>query len=383
VNTSADHPAFPHICANQASAFERGRHIGEKSKERILWSLETYDKTFSLCDISWADAIALSQPYLEACKNLPSHFIEELNGIAAGAGVDFDSLWALNSRTEILPADFLSRAHALLEKNDSSTSSVFPNECTSLSVTANDRPVWLAQNWDWCGRQRQALCVVEQRSSPELSSITVTEAGMLAKIGLNNHGFGITLNILRSNNDGASSGVPVHILLRTLLDCTSVTEAIDHIRTLNYASSSNVIVADKSGASASIEISPSGVKLVGEHDTTICHTNHFIDNELSKKDVGRIGNQSTINRLQRAKENVDNDMSFDDIKTLLCNTDDGLESICRYPDTRLPDIAQIETVTAIIMNLSEQTLSVSAAQPNISDFAQYHVKTTEASNANH
>lgn len=384
MNSENNHPAFPHIVATQESAYERGKQIGERTKALINWSLETYEKTFALCDINWSKAIELSKPYLEACSELPAPIVEELEGLAAGSAIDFDSLWALNSRTEILPPDFLRRAHAMAkDESISPESSIhdrnssidpFPNECTSLAVSGEGFPVWLAQNWDWCGRQRKAMCVIERQSSSTLKSITVTEAGMLAKIGLNNQGFGISLNILRSQDDGQQSGVPVHVLLKTLLDCCRVGEAVDLVSSLNFASSSNILIADKAGASASLELSPAGMKIVGQQNSLICHTNHFLDQSLIDKDTGRHGNSSTMNRLKRAEAHVDSQMSFDDIKTLLSNTDDGMDSICRFPDKRLPDVAQVETVTAVIMNLSTQTLSVSAAQPNISEFQKYSIR---------
>jgi isopenicillin-N N-acyltransferase-like protein len=40
---------------------------------------------------------------------------------------------------------------------------------------------------------------------------------MLAKIGLNSAGIAVSLNLLRSLNDGQSLGMPVHVLLRLML----------------------------------------------------------------------------------------------------------------------------------------------------------------------
>ena len=47
---------------------------------------------------------------------------------------------------------------------------------------------------------------------------TFTEAGIVAKTGLNAFGLAITLNYLASSADGGIDGVPVHIALRMLLD---------------------------------------------------------------------------------------------------------------------------------------------------------------------
>ena len=369
------YPDIAFIRVSNTSAFERGKYIGKQTRLKVEHSLETYQSMFAMCDISWNQATEKAQAFINPIQQVSGELIDELSGIANGAGVDFNSVLALNCRTEILPADFLSRAYDSVGLTPGTTSPNGPhaNECTSFAVARKNHPVWLVQNWDWCGRQREALCVVEQRNAKGLLFTTVTEAGMLAKIGLNAHGFGVTLNILRSANDGLKSGLPVHVFLRALLNHETVNDAIAFAQTLTFASSSNVMVADKNGAIASMELSPEGMRVINSEQNRICHTNHFLNNELAKNDVGRPGNESTINRLHRAQSLVSADMSLNDIKQLLCNTSDGLESICRFPDKRLPDIAQIETVTGVIMNLSTNTLELSAAQPSVSNFCSYTV----------
>ena len=356
-------PPIQHLAVN-GSASARGVRIGELTRDKVAHSLETYKRLFALCDISWSQATQKGLNYLEAVSALSPTYVEELQGLASGAGVEFESLLALNCRTEILPSNFLSKVMA-----DSDTSSI--NECTSLAASGSAQQYWLAQNWDWCGLQREALCVVESHGDDGVSHITVTEAGMLAKIGINSHGLAITLNILRSDKDGISNGVPVHFLLRALLDCESVEHAIDRVSALRFSSSSNVMVQDATGHIASFELSPHGVKILKPNNDFLCHTNHFLHDSLVSHDVGRPGNESTINRLNRAHSYARAEMTRDDIVTMLCDQNDGLESICRFPDTSLPDIAQIETVTAVIMNTTHKNLSVSGAQPSISEFKTY------------
>lgn len=373
----------PQYVQLSGDAFSRGRLLGSATRQRIEHSLETYQRLFSCCDIRWPQAISQSQRFLDPTLKFSAACVEELKGMADGAGVDFESLFALNCRTEILPADFLTRVmhseSALSADPESAVSSsdqsdqaggVYANECTSLAATANSESIWLAQNWDWCGLQRKALCVVEHLQSGR-SCITVTEAGMCAKIGINSHGLGITLNILRSDEDGRKPGVPVHVLLRDMLDCQSVQQVRERIAGLSFSSSSNVMVADQSGDVASFELSPHGYQVLSADNDCLCHTNHFLHQSLVGHDVGRPGNQSTINRLERAEQRVSGSMQLNDIIDLLSDQSDGLESICRFPDTTLPAIAQIETVCSVIMNLSRLTLSVSHAQPSISTFDQY------------
>ena len=360
---------------------ERGRQLGEAVRHRIEHSLDTYQRLFSLCDISWPQAIEKGMRYFDHTLAYSPGFVDELEGIAKGSAMDIESLFTLNSRTEILPPDFLTRAvqsassESLPERAKGNGGSALSrltstNECTSLATTSMDA-VWLAQNWDWCGTQRQALCLVDAQTDVGLSYLTVTEAGMLAKIGLNSAGFAITLNILRTRDDGESPGIPVHVLLRQLLNCESVAQARQVVCSTSFSSSSNVMVADCTGDMASFELSPAGCKVLEADKGQLCHTNHFLHQDLVADDVGRIGNQSTFNRLKRSESLIANSASFEDIKALLCDQSDGLESICRFPDESLPAIAQIETVCSVIMNLTKRTLAVSGAQPSISNYSHY------------
>ena len=56
---------------------------------------------------------------------------------------------------------------------------------------------------------------------------------MLAKAGMNSHGFGVCLNILRSEHDGQQLGIPVHILLRHLLNQPSVAK-VRHVQPIHF-----------------------------------------------------------------------------------------------------------------------------------------------------
>ena len=371
-NDSTVAEKFPCIRVSGAAA-SRGKQLGERTRQQIEHSLDTYQQLFFLCDIAWTEAVDKARRYLKSTQQLSAAFIEELQGVATGSATDFDSLFALNCRTEILPADFLTRVlsndkHGQVAQP---TAPMLANECTSFACSADAESSWLVQNWDWCGLQRQAMCVVDAQNDAGHRYLSVTEAGMLAKIGINSAGFAVTLNILRSENDGKSSGTPVHVLLRVLLDCQSVSQARELIAGLSFSSSSNVMVADASGAMASFELSPMGSRELEADNGSLCHTNHFLHEDLSASDVGRTGNQSTLNRLNCARSLICASMTMDDIKAVLSDQSDGLASICRFPDTSVPRIAQIETVCSVIMNLSKRTLAVSSAQPSCSSFTHY------------
>lgn len=354
----------------EGDAHTRGVQIGRATMLQIEHSLSVYKQTFEQCNISWDQAKEKATRYQSLIESTYPTLLEELEGIAQGSGYETSDLFTLNCRTEILPPDFL--AKALANSDQSPPDGGDLNECTSFAFNrANDKPVWLSQNWDWIGLQRQALVVVRAKTPSGNQFITVTEAGMLAKIGLNQHGFGMCLNILRSFDDGNQTGLPVHFLLRGLLECETVEQAKALVNSTQFASSSNVLIADKSGDMTSLELSPNGVQALPASETGLCHTNHFIHPTLAKTDAADTDNLSTISRLKTAQSKLSALNGLDDITRLLSDTSNGLESICRFPDTTLPTIAQIETVVGVVMNLSSMELWVSDAQPSASEFRHY------------
>lgn len=375
MQTAPQHKPLP-VVAVEGDNATCGVEAGRLSYERIIRSLATYKKMFALCDINWASAIKKARLHRPVIENFTPHLLEELDGIAHGCGVaddsiDADSLLALNCRTEILPPDFLLRAMAT-GGHDPGNHDTHSNECTSLAIARKNQPVWLAQNWDWVGMQREALIVLRANPDNSPAYITVTEAGMLAKIGINEQGFAISLNILRSHNDGQSAGMPVHFLLRALLECSTVDDACKLARRLPYASSSNILIADQGGNIASLEISPEGCRVLKDVNKQLCHTNHFLDPDFATNDAGLKGNISTVSRLATAQRMLPGIKNLADIKDLLSDTTGGNEAVCRFADQSLAEIAQIETVVTVAMNLTERTLHVSTAQPSVTDFTVHN-----------
>lgn len=370
---------------------ERGRKTGELTGEAIERSLRNYRDMFKTCDINWQQACDKALPCIDYANQFCPTVIEEMEGLALGSNTDIASIAALNARTEILPADYLARATGLDPALHPEVNHA--NECTALAFARpaasaeSHQAVWLGQNWDWLGHQRSSLVVIRataQTNATETQGlwITATEAGMLAKIGINRHGLGITLNILRSHLDGREIGMPVHIFLRALLDCESVQQACDFAASVNFASSSNMMIADASGHIASIEASPKGARILHSEtelaasDATknhhwLCHTNHFLHEELRGDDAGLTGNFSTQARLDAANAEVRELKNLADIQELLSATDAGDQSICRFPDKNLPEAARIETVFAAAMNLQQRELWVTAAQPSLGDFHRH------------
>jgi isopenicillin-N N-acyltransferase like protein len=156
--------------SGEATPRARGEAFGRAQAAAVANTVHVYARMFA------ADAHELG-----AQVQLDDAAREEIAGIAAGAGVDELALRAVNARTEILAGQGLC-------------------ECSVVGTGAV-----LAQNWDWHPdfAASTLVWVVEQPGGGWFA--TLTEAGLLAKIGLNSAGLGMCLNLLATSAAGRST----------------------------------------------------------------------------------------------------------------------------------------------------------------------------------
>ncbi|MBE0615116.1 MAG: peptidase C45 [Burkholderiales bacterium] len=354
------------------SARERGLQHGAQAKARIAHSIATYARLFAYCGIDWQGAQRLGAAYRSLIGDLDPNLLAEIEGIAEGAGRKLDEILALNARTEILPPTYPGDPHPERRRvNAANLRSGVPDwgECTAVAVKPAQSATGttlLAQNWDWLGVQRSALVLLRVSTGKGASYLTLTEAGMLAKIGFNNRGFGVCLNILRSTDDGSRTGVPVHVLLRALLERDSVEDAIAFAAKLSFGASSNVLCADASGETAALEFSPRGLEVIRGADAALCHTNHFLAPAAAGHQASLASSLSTVPRLARISALTGahpGKFSAANLQHMLRDDSDGYLSICRIPDPSLEPEARIETVASLVMDLGERVMHLAPDVP--------------------
>ena len=368
---------FP-IIEVSGPARERGQQHGRQAKARIARSIATYARLFAYCGIDWQGAQRLGAGYRELIGDLDPALLAEIEGIAAGAGRHVDEILALNARTEILPPSYPGEPHPDQAKIAAANAKAgVPDwgECTSVAVKPGQSTTGttlLAQNWDWLGAQRAALVLLRVRGSGGASCLTLTEAGMLAKIGLNDRGFGVCLNILRSSDDGSHPGVPVHVLLRALLARDSVADAVafasklDLRRLVQRALRRCIgrhrgagVLAARSGGPArrgcgAVPHQP--FPRAGRGEAPGFARAQPVD-RAALRAHHRAHRQRTRANSRRA-----------DLQRMLRDESDGYLSICRRPDPSFAPEVCIETVASVVMDLGERVMHIAPDVPSQVDF---------------
>lgn len=371
---------FPVIEARSyRTAGARGEAYGRQAREQIGRSLSTYAGLFASCGIHWTEAGHRAAAYRESIRWTDPELLEEMEGIALGAGVGGSDILALNCRTEILPSNFFNNsgegAAEAIEHNRRLGLADW-GECTAIAVSPKasaDRHCWLAQNWDWLGRQRAALVVLLTRDSQGTEIATLTEGGMLAKIGLNGHGMAVGLNILRSIDDGNRPGVPVHVLLRHALSHDSLATFRKRLSAImqgpGFGAGSNIPSADATGDVACFELSPSGWAEHPAKDGIVVHTNHFLCSPLQGLQANMGATLSTESRLSCASTYAaQRPLSASSVEALLRDESDGFISICRRPDPAVPVEARLESVAGIRIDCTARRWWIAPNIPSLVHF---------------
>ncbi len=223
--------------------------------------------------------------------------LEEIDGVARGSGLSLDEILLINARTDILA---IVESELAVRKIPA---------CTALAIKGGpvrSPTIALCQNWDWDPLLADAPIVLRSRPNNGPAFVTLVEAGMIGKIGFNQHRLGVCLNFLSHTADGRPGevGVPIHCLLRAVLNCSTINEAIATVDTAPRCASANFLIAQHDSAgpqSSDLEISPDAVAVLTDETAALVHTNHFLDPELAVGCTSGLG-PSTMKRYNRARE---------------------------------------------------------------------------------
>lgn len=303
----------------------------------------TLDFYFHLFGIPEAELCSHASGFKQAIQQQVPQYIDELEGIAEGAGVPPWQIYALNSRSEIL---------SML------TTGGMPGECTSLYF-ADSRA--LGQNWDWSEHLEPLMCVLKMRNEQGREILTLTEPGMLAKTGLNDQGLGVCLNILQA--PVRQFGVPVHVCLRMALDSGLFTPAREALVNLAPGKASHILLADALGNSTGIEYDDEGAHLLAPENEVLIHTNHYLAHDRLDSIMPTTHERvdTAARQVQEMEEKAPETMA----EFLLDKSPDIGAAFQEYHhDEALNSLAPfgaVGTVMTVVMNLQERSMRLRPA----------------------
>jgi isopenicillin-N N-acyltransferase like protein len=221
------------------------------------------------------DAIAAHRDAVTAV--LPD-LAEEVDGLAAGAGIGRDEAWLLQLRREIL-----------------GYSRVTAGDCTSYA-SVRGAPV-LAQTVDLNGNLDDQIAVLAV-SGPRHRSVTLSFAGLLGYLGVNDAGVAIGLNLVLGGD--WDRGVPPYLAIRHALDnADSVDHAVTILAGLPLASSRSFTIC---GEDKAVCVEALGAERRVLQGKELFHANHFLHPDFAARDeINVFAGNGSRRRLQAAR----------------------------------------------------------------------------------
>ncbi|MEV0705187.1 C45 family peptidase [Saccharopolyspora sp. NPDC050389] len=356
----------PRLIVVQGSYRQMGEDLGARTADLIARSLDTYTGRFhDDAGLSDADIDRWGRAYLDVAASYSPEIAAMLDGMAAGSGHPAHRLAALNARTEMLYG-----------------TGYRDEGCTSLSVlpryTENGHTL-LAQNWDWHPEQAAVTFLLATRDETGFSVLSLTEAGMLAKSGLNSAGLGVCANLLVSDLDRGGAGVPYHYLLRGALQAKTMSSAHKKLLPVERISSGNVLLADAGGESIDFELAPGVFGTLVPEGGLLTHSNHF-QAPLPLHDRKAATSALTLLRPVRARHLLEPALEerrvrVADVVATLRDEWSYPDGICRHPDPEVPAAERTATVYSVVMDLTDRVLWIAPGPPSSHGYARWELDT--------
>jgi len=348
---------------------ERGRQYGEAVRPRLHAALAYYEEAFGQsAGLTWDQVTARAARWAEPVRSHAPHLLEEMGGIADGAGVTLLDVLALNARGEVIyDNSFADMAEE--ERTDGCTSFV------AYGQASGDGHVWAGQNWDWRAGVADTVVMLRIVQPPAPTLIMQVEAGQIGRQGANSAGIAFNANGLGGRFSNAI-GLPQTVVRRSALDQPTITDALDVLCRTRAHIASNALLTCREGFAVDLETTPAGHGWLYPDDGLLVHGNHYQAGvpaalaadyrPLSSDSLVRV--PRAVQGLHALRASTGPDESRKLIKDALSDHLGRPESLCTHPDLRKPLIEHWTTLVSSCVNLTTGDYHVTAGTPCDRDY---------------
>jgi isopenicillin-N N-acyltransferase-like protein len=329
---------------------EVGRQIGERMKPTLQRMLPQLREDLP-AGVTWSDMLQQGQLYLSYSRAAYPQYVEELEGIAEGAGLPFDEL-------------FLEMCEELWER-------AAWRGCTDLVARGRataDGSTLIAHTNDLSPDVEKDLVIlkVQAGDEPEFLGISVGGAGYSA--GFNAAGISMTGNQVSCND--IRPGVPRLLMVRAILGARRLEEAMNACLLPQRASNYNNVIADASGEVYSMEGSATDCEPIYIDGDVLAHANHYASLPMRRFEADRNDISGSVIRHNRSlrllRENYGR-LSPELFRKLLADHANYPGSICKHG-------LESVTVFSLIINLNERRAWIGRGRPCQTTYHEYKLE---------
>jgi isopenicillin-N N-acyltransferase-like protein len=332
------------------SPYEMGFQHGSQCKELIREAIQANltdvlisGEQKAKVHLNKEDVLNLTKRYLPYCEVEVPDLVEEVKGIADGAELPFEDVFALNCFLDLHDLTYPLLASETLFG------------CTTFAVTdsaAKDNQVIVGQTYDISSQFEPSVIYLKGKpnNGPEFTVLTM--AGCVAWSGSNSAGIGLVIN--RLTPDDGRAGVPYPFVVRKALSQKTIGFAVDAILRSRRVSGIHYLLADESGTILGLETSATDYEVIYATNDVISHTNHYATPYMQKhaKYHRKFAAESIIrlNTTKRFLKQHHGNIGLEDLIELTKNHVNFPYSICRHPNEEVDPKRRSSTTASIIIN---------------------------------
>jgi len=287
-------------------------------------------------------ALDWSLEQLPKIEKLGPHWIDELRGLAAGAGISFGEAVALQVRP--------------------GTGKMIGG-CTSIGATGaatiDGRPLG-AQNRDFFFGFRERTVITRLRPAGRTPILMHTVPGELGGTGMNGEGLALFANSLWARGERSWMGIPV--FRRALLETADADAAVECARAMVGPAVGSFLLVDAAGWIRNLEVMPERLAIAARDSGVYAHTNHCLDVEQQPLEVLPLQSPGSPGRCDLVQASLEAEAGRIDVgamKRMLSQHAPGLEQICRHA----MKAGEYETAAASIAEPAARRMHVSYGPP--------------------
>lgn len=292
-----DPNAFP-LIELSGEPHARGLAYGKAAAERVHRSLALYRGELDRRGVKPEQIQKLARDFAPHVSAFDPAYLEEMKGLAEGAGVTVEDIIFINCRTEMM---FGAKTMIEAGKTDGCTAAIV------LPEASDDGQLIHAHNWDWREECADTGVVLKIRRNAGPDMLIFVEAGGLARHGLNAAGVSVTGNYLGCDRDFKTAGrTPLALLRRKFLEAGNLADAMRTAWSHPRACSANVMLAHAAGEAVNLEMAPDEIFWITPEDGILVHANHWISPPARAKlrDTGLSITVDSVYRQRRVESAV-------------------------------------------------------------------------------
>jgi isopenicillin-N N-acyltransferase-like protein len=307
---------------------EMGRAHGEALRAEIqkfihgrTLALEAYAEKRGRSDVSRFQA--LGAECLSRAAAWDPDGAAEHRGIAEGAGVDADLLYAIANLSDLRDVLLLGGS----PDTEGCSALLIPGRATRSGQ------VIAAQTWDLGPRDLEFVVAIERAPANGPRTKSLTCAGCLTLIGINEEGLALGTTNIKVR--GSRPGVGYLSILHRMIREKSVEAASEVLERAPRAAAHTYWIATRDRA-VEWECGPDHAIRRALCDETLARTNHCFAEPLRRIE-GETPTSSSLTRLERVKSLVNAaPQDFATLRELFSDRSDGIDSVSRFPEDGQP-----------------------------------------------